>query len=184
MIAQHLPSTTLTGIAVTAAELAACQENIPSGLFHLEKRPKLKFLQGTFGAAICVEGPSAFYPARKFFQAVHPVLKPGGMVIFADLVVENHSEVPVSLAEYETILSQAGFGDIQLWDVTHLCWKPFKGYSMNDFGAKMLAGKITQDLCDEIISRLPGGNQPVKLYVIGRAQKIEKQRRPQGWPKI
>jgi hypothetical protein len=55
---------------------------------------------------------------------------------------------------------------------------------MNDFGAKLLAGKITRDLYDEIISRLPGGNQPVKLYVIGRAKKTEQHRRPQGWPKI
>jgi SAM-dependent methyltransferase len=183
MITQHLPSTTLTGIAFTPADLAACRENVPSGFFHLEKRPKLKFPEGTFEAAICVEGPSVLYKARKFFQAVHSVLKPGGMVIFADLVMENYSGVPNSLTEYETILSQAGFGDIQLWDVTDLCWKPFKGYSMNDFGAKLLAGKITQDLYAEIISRIPGGNQPVTLYVIGLAKKTENQRRPQGWPK-
>jgi hypothetical protein len=91
--------------------------------------------------------------------------------------VENHSGTPGSLAQYETILSQTGFGDIQLWDVTHLCWKPFKGYSMNDFGAKLLAGKITQDLYEEIISRLPGGNQAVKFYVIGLARRTMNQGR-------
>jgi SAM-dependent methyltransferase len=171
MIAHHLPSTTLTGIVGTPAELAACQERVPSGEFHLEKRPRLKFPPGTFDAAICVEGPSTFSGARKFFQALYPVLKPGGLVVFADLVTENHTEAPGSLPEYGAILRQSGFGDIQLWDVTHRCWRPFKGYSMKDFAAKLLAGKITQELYDETTSRLPGGNQPVKLYVIGLARR-------------
>jgi SAM-dependent methyltransferase len=172
MFAQHLASTRLTGIVVTPEELAACREKVPSGSFHLGKRSRLKLPRGTFDAAICVEGPSAFSPGRKFFQAVQPALRPGGMVIFADLVQEGSFGAPASLEDYETILKQTGFGDIQLWDVTHLCWKPFKGYSMNYFGANLLAGKITQELSTEIISRLPGGNQAVQLYVIGLAKRI------------
>ncbi len=174
MIAKHLPATALTGVVGTAADLAACQETIPTGLFQLEKRPKLKFAPGTFDAAICVEGPSAFLPtAQKFFRIVHQVVKPGGVVVFADLVRASSRGAPSSLPEYEAILTQGGFKDVQLWDVTHLCWSPFKGHAMKYFGAKLLGGKITQNLYQEIISRLPGWNQPVKLYVIGLAKKTE-----------
>jgi SAM-dependent methyltransferase len=182
-IAQHLPSTTITGIVASATELAACRESLPTGWFHLVDAFDLKDARETFDAAICIEGPSALNSAKKFFQAVHQVVKPGGMVVFADLVTARSPAAPGSLEEYEAILAQSGFVDIQLWDVTEVCWKPFKGYSMNDFGTKLLAGRITQDLYQEIISRLPGGNQPVNLYVIGLAKRNENQERLRWWPK-
>jgi cyclopropane fatty-acyl-phospholipid synthase-like methyltransferase len=172
-ITERLPAVTVTGTVATPAELAACKQCVPMARFHLLKPTKLKLAGAGFDAAVCVEGPSAAQPARKFFQAVHGALNPGGVLAFADLLVQGAPGAPTSLDEYEALLTRSGFGDIQLWDVTSACWKPFQTYNKQVFWTKLLAGEITQNLYDEIMSRLPGQNQPVNLYVIGRARKIE-----------
>jgi SAM-dependent methyltransferase len=172
---------TVTGTVATRSELAACQRYAPQARFHLVPPTRLKLAGEKFDAAVYLEGPSAAQPASKFFRAVHGALKPGGVVIFADLLVQGASGAPASLAEYEAMLSQNGFGDIQLWDVTATCWKPFQIYTKKVFWTKLLAGEISQELHDEIISRLPGGNQTVNLYVIGRARTIGQPQKLRRW---
>lgn len=177
MITARLAVVTVTGTVSTPMELAACQQHAPMARFHLVKPTRLNLADAGFDVLVGVEGPSATQPAKKFFHAVHTALKPGGVTVFADLLVQGTRGSPTNLAEYETLLAQGGFGDIQLWDVTSTCWKPFQAYQQQVFWTKLLAGEITQNLYDEIMSRLPGRNQPVNLYVIGRARKIAKSKR-------
>jgi SAM-dependent methyltransferase len=173
MIASHFPAAAITGVVDTVEELAACQARVPGGVFHLGQALKRKSLQGSFDAAVCIEGPSVAPKFRKFFQTMNSALRLGGTLVFADIIAADEREGPGNLAEYESMLSRSGFKDIQLWDVTNQCWKGFLGHTINALWAKLLAGKISQELYDEILKRLPTRNRPVKLYVIGRAQKNE-----------
>ncbi len=180
-IAKYLPLAAITGIVNNDTELAACRKNLPTATFWLAEEFDRQHEGKTYDTAICIEGPSALASPQEFFQAVYQVVKPGGMLIFADLVRAGTPAAPHSLTEYEGILTTCGFADIQLWDVTDPCWKAFKGHSMNDFGTKLLAGRVSQELYQEIIRRLPGGNQPVNLYVIGLARKNDQFKKPKWW---
>jgi len=183
IIARHMPSTAITGIVATEAGLAVCRENVPTGTFYLAEVFDRQRGRKVFDTAVCVEVSSTSYSATEFFRAVHQVVKPGGMVVFADLVGAYSETAPKCRDEYQAMLAQCGFVDIQLWDVTDSCWKAFRGRSMNDFGIKLLAGEITQDLYKEIIGRLPGGNQQINLYVIGQARKGDAHTRLKWWQK-
>ncbi len=161
-------------------ELAACQQHAPKARILLLKKTRLKLAGEGFEAAVCFEGPARPSRPASFSKRSTPRLNQAEWRPLRTCWFKAQP-ASTSLAEYETLLTQSGFGDIQLWDVTSTCWKPFQAYNKQIFWTKLLAGEITQKLYDEIMSRLPGQNQPVNLYVIGRARKIDQPKKLRLW---
>jgi len=172
MLTKAFPRARVAGTVENAAELAACRDAVPAGDFQVQKPGKVKFSPGGFEAAVCVEGPSRYQPLGKFLARVQRVLRPGGLWVFADLVPDGALGGTAPLGAYEALLRAAGFIEIQLWDMTRECWQTFLGYAKTEWGTKLVAGEITQDLYQEILGRLPGGMAPGHAYLMGRARKI------------
>jgi SAM-dependent methyltransferase len=179
-IVRHLQSDSVTGIVGTKEELEACRKNAPTVRCRVMEPPRLKFKGKSFDCVICIEGPGSFGPGVRLFREVYRILKPSGRLVFSDIIFDTGARVngigkiknvANSPEEYRELLATCGFEDTQIFDATQSCWKAFHRHYWNDFGLRLLSGKISLDLFREILSHLPTGGLPVSYYVIGSLKK-------------
>jgi cyclopropane fatty-acyl-phospholipid synthase-like methyltransferase len=169
-----------TGVVETREELEACKEKIPDARFRIARSSRLNFREESFRYVICIEGPGFFVSDKKFFHTVYRILKPGGQLLFSDIIFDTvaanakngHTKnMAETTEEYKKLLIRCGFESAEIFNVTDLCWRPFHDYFWNHFGLDFLRGKISPDLYKEISARLPSRGLPVSYYIIGSVAK-------------
>jgi SAM-dependent methyltransferase len=179
-ILRYLESDAVTGIVGTKKELEACRKNAPTVCWRVLEPPRLKFKGNSFDYVICIEGPGSFGPGERLFKEVYRILKPGGQLVFSDIIFDTGvrgnrigkiKNVANGPEEYRELVIRCGFEDAQIFDATESCWKGFHRHYWNDFGLRLLSGKISPGLFREILSHLPTKGMPVGYYVIGSLKK-------------
>ena len=170
----------LTRIVQTKEELEACQKIAPSAIYRIMKPHKLKFKEKSFDYVICIEGPNALGPGKRLFKEVYRILKPGGGLLFSDIIfnadapsskIARERNIANTLPKYRELLVRCGFEHVNVLDATRLCWIGFRANYLNEFGLKLLSGEISFDLYRDILKRLPDGGMPVSYYVVGSVTK-------------
>lgn len=104
---------------------------------------KLALGSGTADAVLAIESPQHFDTRAAFIAEAYRVLKPGGVLVMADMLFadaepigswmlppENHIE---TLDDYAQIFDDAGFDDFDVRDITAISWRPFCEVMRADF---------------------------------------------------
>ena len=130
LMASFSPSN-ITAINLFEDQLCAAKELAPGCRFLQMDATKLSFDDDTFDAIICVEAAFHFETREDFLKESWRVLKPGGFLILADILVTGPcQEIPeenvVSHAEYEETIKRVGFPSPEIVSVLDYTWKPLR----------------------------------------------------------
>ena len=135
LFAQAYPMAAVTGINISARQVAHAQQQTPSITFEAMDAAQLAFPDDSFDLLLSVEAAFHFNTRRAFLLEAHRVLRPGGQLVFTDLLLHTTQwvgswSVPEvnflpDIAAYAELLAGLPFGAGRLADVTADTWLSF-----------------------------------------------------------
>jgi SAM-dependent methyltransferase len=135
---RYFPAAQVTGINISESQLQRCREIASGARFIRMDATALDFPDASFDNVICVEAAFHFETRERFLHEALRVLRPGGRLMLSDILFTRHAEVHGSGLHaqnwlpgpdsYRQLLSEVGFGDVEVIDATDPCWR---GYEAN-----------------------------------------------------
>jgi MPBQ/MSBQ methyltransferase len=125
----------VTGINISAKQLATCRSLAPACTFLEMNATDLKFHASSFDNIICVEAAHHFVTRETFIAQAHRVLVPGGRLVLSDIVptrqkpsLRNVSPThgPMTHDAYRNLYLAAGFERVDVIDATYECIAGFR----------------------------------------------------------
>ena len=131
LLSNHYDPEQITGIDISEKHVEIAEENAPGCTFLTMDATKLDFDDESFHTIISVEAAVHFNTRLDFLREAYRVLKPGGQLVLADMVLSTRAPTqPLanylrSTSAYESVCARAGFSEINVLDVTEECWDRF-----------------------------------------------------------
>lgn len=97
---------------------------------------------------ICVEAAFHFETREKFFAEALRVLKKGGRLVLADILMpasfsrQPAANIVADLNEYEQVCRRAGFAEVEVLDVTEFCVGGYFDHSVRFAERKASEGQM------------------------------------------
>ncbi|MEA2903314.1 MAG: methyltransferase [Alphaproteobacteria bacterium] len=135
-IARCWPEAEIVGIGISERQLEHARAVCPTATFTLMDAAAMTFADASFDAVIAIESALHFDTRERFFARAARILRPGGSIALADLLVPSRHwpgawNVPAdnlgwaTVARYAEALQGAGFSDIKACDVTTRTWDAY-----------------------------------------------------------
>lgn len=149
---RYYPPGQVTGINISAKQIARCRENAPGCRFLVMDAVDLRFPPRSFDAVICVEAVFHFATREKFLRAASRVLRPGGFLVLSDIIGtralehapgRHPSNYVDDLAAYRRLYQDSGFGSVRVVDATGPCWDDYVRQALAFVGGKVARGAVS-----------------------------------------
>jgi MPBQ/MSBQ methyltransferase len=166
----------ITGIGIVPRQIARARANARRCRFAVMDATELDFPAGHFDVVICVEAAFHFKTRARFFSEAARVLKPGGHLLLADLLMafgapltprENH--LPGRRA-YAAQLRRAGFEDVRVIDVTDRTWRRYRR-AFNHFVARRTRDVLTPSGLRDLYTLNVNSSWAIRAYLLAAARK-------------
>lgn len=138
----------VTGINIAEKQIQYCREKLPGVRFEVMNATQMTFEDSSFDNVICVEASHHFDTREKFLEEAYRILKPGGMLVLADLRQRRaaYLHMPANffrnLAEYRSIYERSPFNDFEIIDVSDQCLGGIVDHYYNLTHEKMRKGEV------------------------------------------
>lgn len=149
LLVQAYPAATVTGINLSARQVAYARQQVPGSLFRVMDAARMDFPPDSFDLLVSVEAAFHFNTRRDFLLEAHRVLRPGGQLIFSDLLLRTTDwvgnwSVPEAnwlpdVTTYTRMLDRLPFANQYLMDVTAATWNGFCHHLYQQPGFQQLA---------------------------------------------
>jgi cyclopropane fatty-acyl-phospholipid synthase-like methyltransferase len=133
-LAELFPDALVIGANISLAQLVQASARGVEAAVVMDAA-QLAVASGHADAVLAIESPQHFCTRAAFLAEAHRVLRPGGVLAVADMLVADREALGAwmlppenqvgSLAEYGGLLAAAGFREIEVRDATDVCWRPF-----------------------------------------------------------
>lgn len=171
----------ITGINISKKQLDSCRNLVPDARFLLMDAVDLQFPADSFDTLICVEAAFHFKTRQQFFGESYKILKPGGCLILSDALIsgrnkENRPHLPPenfidNLDQYKSLLSQAGFQKVSVFDTTQECFHGGFWSVVRFIHGKFLDGAISAEHLQAFLDRVYRLTADLEYYVLAVASK-------------
>ncbi|MCB1686838.1 MAG: methyltransferase domain-containing protein [Halioglobus sp.] len=152
---RYYPPEAVTGINISDRQLEIARQNAPGVKFLNMSAMDMSFPEESFDNMICVEAIFHFVTRTEFLKSVLRMLKPGGSIVFSDMLMTWDGEerrprrttenfIP-DLDSYRSALESIGFSTVTVEDITEQSWRRHYRHATGYFHEQFLAGKITRD---------------------------------------
>jgi cyclopropane fatty-acyl-phospholipid synthase-like methyltransferase len=130
----HYPADNIWAINISEKQIESTRNNAPGCHASVMNAVEMTFEEGFFDDVLCIEAAFHFQTRRKFLEDALRILKPGGRLVLSDVLLTSaerlrqYSEFPGpenhlgSVEEYRRLLSDTGFEDIVIQDVSKEVW--------------------------------------------------------------
>jgi SAM-dependent methyltransferase len=151
LLRHYLPER-VTGINISAKQIARCRENATGCRFLVMDAVNLQFPRHSFDAVICVEAVFHFATRAAFLREASRVLRPDGYLVLSDIIGSRALEHapgrhPANyvddLGAYRRLYRDAGFGDVRIVDATGPCWNEYVRQALAFVGSKTKEGAVS-----------------------------------------
>lgn len=131
----HYAPENVWAINISEKQIETTRRNAPGCQAQVMNAAEMTFEDGTFDNILCIEAAFHFETRRKFLEHALRVLKRGGRLVLSDVLFtsrERLAQYPVfpgpenhlaTAADYRDLLSEVGFGDIIINDVSKDVWR-------------------------------------------------------------
>jgi ubiquinone/menaquinone biosynthesis C-methylase UbiE len=170
----------ITGITAQKKYLSECRSTLPDATFNYQRLSKLKLPAGSFDTVIWVKGLDTLGERRKLIRESYRVLKPGGRLVFFDMLPATKTKRPALFAlmeklqtpeAYHALLHTCGFQVDQQIDVTAETFEGFLKYTTRYFELKHLSAEMSDAILLESKAYLLMENGPPRQCLLVSAGK-------------
>jgi len=182
-LAERFGADSVTGLTLSKDDVASCKKNSPGTRFVHAGFPRNKLADGSFDFIVCLDSLYLLRERSAALRAIHRLLRPGGRFVFTDLLVKGPETGKIrrlwkrenlSLRDpidYEQVLSETGFMDIQVIDMTATSWIPYNRNLHRSLQSRILTQRIDEEQARAVIAALPGGKGVSARYLLAAAAK-------------
>lgn len=178
---QYYPSDRITAVNLSVKQLLTGRSNAPGCRFLAMDAASLSFADESFDNILCVEAACHFITREKFLRECHRILKPGGRLVFSDLLLSywmerwapgrrgaNFVAGPVG---YSRLCRTVGFTECRTLDTTDACWSAYLRFYLRFLLEQYRTGTITRQMYRSIMAYALIMIFGTRYYVCGWAQK-------------
>jgi len=171
----------VVAVNISVKQLSTARRNAPGCQFLAMDASKLAFADESFDNVICVEAACHFVTRESFLRECRRILKPGGRLVFSDLLISrwmekfapgrrgaNYLSDPDA---YTRLCLEAGFDQAQVWDRTEECWSPFLRHYMAFLSEQHRQGQITSRVFKATMGYAWVMIYAARYYVLGWAER-------------
>jgi len=178
---RYYSSDRVTAVNLSHKQLLTGRLNAPGCGFLVMDAAKLAFADASFDNILCVEAACHFITREDFLRECHRILKPGGRVVFSDLLLSYWMEKRSpgrrganfvrGPASYSQLCHKAGFSICETLDTTEECWVSYFHFYMRFLKQQYRAQAITRRMYCSIMLYALTMIFGTRYYVCGWAQK-------------
>lgn len=182
---RDFPTEGITGINISEKQLEIARKNAPGCTFMVMNATELLFEDNSIDNIICVEAVFHFFTREKFLKEAHRVLKPGGHLVFSDILMSREAEMTnesrtvenyiPDLDSYRTLLKKTGFSEHCVVDATTQCWQHHFQYAVNYFHRKFLNREIDLEFLQLCLQQTYRRAACITYYLLVDAAKARNQ---------
>ncbi|MCK4707017.1 MAG: methyltransferase domain-containing protein [Gammaproteobacteria bacterium] len=159
----HYPAENIWAINISAKQLESTRRNAPGCNAQVMNAVEMKFEDNFFDNILCIEAAFHFETRQKFLEDAHRTLKQGGRLVLSDTLftskerLEQHAVFPSpenhieSTEEYRKLLSDVGFDNIIINDVSEEVWGAHFLHTVNLVHQKFYKGNLNIVQLTEIL---------------------------------